>query len=59
MTRGFNQIALRGAAILVLGMASAFVSAQQPNGDAAAPGGRGGPGGAGPFGPLGLLGPLP
>jgi len=61
MTRGFSQIALKaGAAILVLGMAGAFVSAQQPNGDAPPPrGGRGGPGGGRPLGPLGLLGPLP
>jgi periplasmic protein CpxP/Spy len=59
MTRGFNQIARKaGAAILVLGMAGALVSAQQPGGAPPQRGGRG-PGGAGGFGPLGLLGPLP
>jgi periplasmic protein CpxP/Spy len=61
MTRGLRQIALKaGAAILVLGMAAAYASAQGPNQDSQPRrGGRAGGPGGGLFGPLGPLGPLP
>ncbi len=61
MTRVFSHIGVKvGAAILVLGMAGTYASAQGPGTDPPRPGGRGaGQFGRGPFGPLGLLGPLP
>jgi Spy/CpxP family protein refolding chaperone len=58
MTRVFSHIGLKvGAAILVLGMAGAYASAQSTTTDPPRRGGRG-PGQFGP-GALGLFGPLP
>jgi protein CpxP len=58
MTKRFGLVV--GAAVVALGLASVYVSAQNSSGGAGPfmGRGRGGPGGPGRMGPMGMLGPL-